>query len=108
MMLTPAKEVGRTPPAPETNMMSETPEEWLERLFEFEYCAECGGDAVDHEVFLVPGIGTYFARCRRQHGVGDDDAAATRPDTAEVGREQHPSEDGHDRLDRRMLLLRLS
>jgi hypothetical protein len=46
-------------------MTSETPEEWLERLFEFEYCAECGGDAEDHEVCLVPGIGTYFARCLR-------------------------------------------
>ena len=44
--------------------MDETPEEWLEQLFEFEYCAECGGDAADHEVCLVPGIGNYFARCR--------------------------------------------
>jgi hypothetical protein len=44
--------------------MSETPEEWLEQLFEFEYCAECGGDAADHEVCLVPGIGNYFARCK--------------------------------------------
>jgi hypothetical protein len=45
--------------------MDETPEAWLEQLFEFEYCAECGGDACDHEVCLVPGIGTYFARCTR-------------------------------------------
>ena len=45
--------------------MDETPEEWLEQLFEFEYCAECGGDAADHEVCLVPGIGNYFARCLR-------------------------------------------
>jgi hypothetical protein len=44
--------------------MSETPEEWLEQLFEFEYCAECGGDSEDHEVCLVPGIGNYFARCK--------------------------------------------
>jgi hypothetical protein len=44
--------------------MDETPEEWLEQLFEFEYCAECGGDAADHEVCLVPGIGNYFARCK--------------------------------------------
>ncbi len=43
--------------------MIETPKEWLESLFEFEYCAECGGDADDHEVCIVPGIGTYFARC---------------------------------------------
>jgi hypothetical protein len=43
--------------------MSETPEEWLEQLFEFEFCAECGGDAEDHVICLVPGIGNYFARC---------------------------------------------
>ncbi|MFO0887599.1 MAG: hypothetical protein U0790_00480 [Isosphaeraceae bacterium] len=45
--------------------MDETPEEWLERLFEYEYCAECEGDAPDHEVCIVPGMGTYFARCKR-------------------------------------------
>ncbi len=45
--------------------MRETPEAWLEKLFEFEFCAECGGDAKDHEVCVVPGIGTYFARCMR-------------------------------------------
>ncbi len=45
--------------------MTETPDEWLEELFEFEFCAECGGDAEDHEVCIVPGMGTYFARCRR-------------------------------------------
>jgi hypothetical protein len=44
--------------------MDETPEEWLEQLFEFEYCAECGGDAEDHEVCVVPGMGTFFARCK--------------------------------------------
>ncbi len=41
----------------------ETPEEWLADLFGFEYCGECGGDAEDHEVCLVPGIGNFFARC---------------------------------------------
>ena len=46
--------------------MSETPEAWLEQLFEFEFCAECGGDAEDHVVCLVPGIGNYFARCLRE------------------------------------------
>jgi hypothetical protein len=45
--------------------MDETPEAWLEQLFEFEYCPECGGDAEDHEVCIVPGIGNYFARCLR-------------------------------------------
>ena len=51
--------------------MSESPEEWLGRLFEFEFCAECGGDAEDHEVCIVPGMGTYFARCLRAV-VGDE------------------------------------
>jgi hypothetical protein len=51
--------------------MKETPSEWLERLFEFEYCAECGGDADDHEVCLVPGIGNYFARCKPPVAVAD-------------------------------------
>ena len=46
--------------------MTETPESWLKRLFEFEYCDECGGDVEDHEVCLIPGMGTYFARCLRQ------------------------------------------
>jgi hypothetical protein len=59
--------------------MSETPEEWLGRLFEFETCAECGGDAEDHEVCLVPGMGTYFARCLRADAgdVADDDTSTT-------------------------------
>ena len=53
--------------------MDETPEEWLEQLFEYEYCAECGGDAEDHEVCLVPGIGNYFARCKPPgEGAGAD------------------------------------
>jgi hypothetical protein len=47
------------------NVISETPETWLRELFEFEYCAECGGDAEDHEVCIVPGMGTFFARCLR-------------------------------------------
>jgi len=43
----------------------EKPEQWLADLFEFEFCLECGGDVEDHDVCLVPGIGNYFARCRR-------------------------------------------
>ena len=70
--------------------MGETPEEWLERLFEFEYCAECGGDAADHEVCLVPGIDNYFARCRRpndepaatKHGGGPDGTEGPDPQPA--------------------------
>jgi len=34
-------------------------------LFEFHFCDVCGGDVDDHEVCLVPGIETYFARCKR-------------------------------------------
>jgi hypothetical protein len=36
-------------------------EQWLKELFEYEYCAECGGDAVDHEA--VEFNGNWFARC---------------------------------------------
>ena len=43
--------------------MKESPDEWLRRLFEYEFCAECGGDAEDHEVCLV--LGNYFARCKK-------------------------------------------
>ena len=63
--------------------MDETPEEWLERLFEFEFCPECGGDAPDHEVCLVPGIGNYFARCLRAEG-GDPAHDDPRSTLAEV------------------------
>jgi hypothetical protein len=45
--------------------MTESPETWLRDLFEYEYCSECGGDAEDHEVCVVPGIGTFFARCSK-------------------------------------------
>jgi hypothetical protein len=68
-------------------VISETPETWLRELFEFEYCAECGGDAEDHEICLVPGIGNYFARCRRavdepdatEHWGGPDDTEGPDP-----------------------------
>ena len=43
--------------------MSESPDEWLQRLFEYETCPECGGDAEDHEVTLV--LGNFFAWCKR-------------------------------------------
>lgn len=39
----------------------ETPQEWLARQFEFEYCAECGGDAPHHTVTGL--LGNYFAYC---------------------------------------------
>lgn len=37
------------------------PAEWLESLFEFEFCFDCGGDAQHHTA--VPFIGNWFARC---------------------------------------------
>jgi hypothetical protein len=43
--------------------MNESPEEWLRRLFQYETCPECGGDAEDHEVSTV--LDNYFAWCRR-------------------------------------------
>jgi hypothetical protein len=51
--------------------MKEMPSKWLERLFEFENCDECGGGADDHEVCLVPVTGTYFARCKHAEAVAD-------------------------------------
>ena len=37
------------------------PERWLEEYFEYEYCAECFGDAEHHTA--VPFLGNWFARC---------------------------------------------
>jgi hypothetical protein len=39
-------------------------QEWLQRLFEFEYCEECGGDVEDHFVLCV--LGNPFACCKRE------------------------------------------
>jgi hypothetical protein len=33
-------------------------------MFEFEYCEECGGDFEDHDLMVVPGMGTLFAQCK--------------------------------------------
>lgn len=38
------------------------PEEWMRELFEYECCAECGGDAGDH--MAVPVAGNWFALCK--------------------------------------------
>lgn len=35
--------------------------EWLEELFDSEYCCECGGDENHHTA--VPHMGNWFARC---------------------------------------------
>jgi len=37
------------------------PQEWLEKLFEFEYCDECGGDAEHHTALHF--MGNWFGRC---------------------------------------------
>jgi hypothetical protein len=37
------------------------PAQWLIDLFEYEYCAECGGDAQHHTVVSV--LDNPFARC---------------------------------------------
>lgn len=37
------------------------PFEWLKDQFEFEFCAECGGDEYDH--FAIPFLGNWLARC---------------------------------------------
>ncbi len=39
-----------------------TAQEFLEDLFEYEYCAECGGDAEDHIVVLDV-LGLFHAYC---------------------------------------------
>jgi len=41
--------------------LDENPTEWLEHLFEDEYCAECGGDTTHHTP--IPFMGNWFARC---------------------------------------------
>ena len=42
-----------------------TSEEWGKEQFEFEYCAECGGDWDDHDYILI--LGGWFARCRDEN-----------------------------------------
>ena len=54
--------------------MDETPQQWLAEFFEFEFCPECGGDAEDHIVCLISGMGTFFARCIRKGEAGGIDA----------------------------------
>ena len=47
-------------PAQNSNL-SEDPQEWLARQFEFEWCPECGRDHRHHTA--VPLAGNWFARC---------------------------------------------
>ena len=46
------------------NIHEISPEQWLEELFEFEYCAECGGDVEDHDAIVF--MGNWFARCKNE------------------------------------------
>ena len=47
------------------------PAEWLAETFEFEYCAECGGDACHH--MAIPFLGNWFALCRYPPVAAGDD-----------------------------------
>ena len=51
-----------------TDTTGRTAEQFLEELFEYEYCDECGGDAPDHDAIPLS-LGAYggpyfFARCK--------------------------------------------
>lgn len=52
--------------------LNESAAEWLEHMFECQYCEECGGDAEHHTA--VPFLGNWFARCDypRDPETGDD------------------------------------
>jgi hypothetical protein len=48
-----------------TDQYGRSPEQFLEELFQCEYCAECGGDADDHDAIInFPMEGLFFAHCR--------------------------------------------
>jgi hypothetical protein len=55
--------------------LSTPPDEWLADLFEYEYCAECGGDACHHTA--IPFMGNWFARC--DYPPAEDDDATPHP-----------------------------
>lgn len=50
------------PVPPERDNQGVTAEEFLDRLFEFEYCAECGKDKDAHVAVIGP-FGAWFAYC---------------------------------------------
>lgn len=50
--------------------LSIPPAEWLKEQFEYEYCAECGGDAEDHDA--IPFLGNWFARCKKENAHAAD------------------------------------
>jgi len=53
---------GFAPVPPERDAQGVTAAEFLERLFEFEYCAECRADADKHVAVIDP-FGNWFAYC---------------------------------------------
>lgn len=56
---------GFAPVPPEVDAQGVTAEEFLERLFEFEYCSECGKDKKDHVAVIDP-FGNWHAYCQAQ------------------------------------------
>lgn len=38
--------------------------QWVEEFFEYETCLQCGGDADDHDAWIV--VGYWFAHCRTE------------------------------------------
>lgn len=52
-----------------TNSLRQDPQEWLQELFEFEWCPECGRDHRHHTAVPLD-LGEYganwFARCDRE------------------------------------------
>lgn len=67
---------------------------WLREQFEYEYCAECGGDAPDHDAIAF--LGNWFARCRRDSCDKRDVASADRLVYCERCEYHHSQNDGHD------------
>lgn len=53
------------PTPPDVDASGLTPEEFLEQMFEFEYCSECGRDAPDHTAVIGP-MGQWFAYCLKE------------------------------------------
>lgn len=47
---------------PDHEVEGETFKQWADRLFEFEFCEQCGGDTEDHTPLLV--MGHWVAMCK--------------------------------------------
>lgn len=53
---------GFSNPAPKRDSQGVTARQFAQRLFEFEYCDECGKD-VDNHTFVIGPTGAWFAHC---------------------------------------------